>query len=937
MRSLFIAFCFASATANAQVVTLDQSSASSDWSAIENEFVEVIYPAERKEDAIYIANLIEHYSKIVGQSYQIDKPKKVSLVLRSEMSQPNGFVTLAPRRTEWFSSSTYSPITTSLDWYQILSIHEYRHVQQNDAFVTGSVTYLDYLFGDLGQAIAGAFAKKSWMAEGDAVWAETHYTDGGRGRSPRFPSRLKALLLAGKTPSYDQFVNGTYNDLLVNQYVYGYFLIANGYKKFGNDFWSKVSDEGALFPHPFRFPSAFFNVSGMTFNDFYDETFADLRKQWKSDSFKDLKKTDYNEESDPAVVDGQLYYIHYDLDSFHALYQRGEGKDKKIAEFPFNRELAPTDFSKDYAVYAEMDPDWRYGFVGESDLKLIDLKSGQLKTITNGKRLYNPHFNAAGDKIVATEFKQDGAWQLTLLTLDGAEVDKVWIPKLKLMEGNFLDPNTLVAIANDNEGKKSLIKIKLSDKSYETLIAPSRNSLFALASDGKSRVLFEAQDKGSTNIFLLSTDSKSLSRCSRSIIGSYSPGFAGDKDLVYSEETPYGTRIAQKRLSECTPAAISELLDYNYLSDTPSDNYTKSQPVAFHDLGSLHQKNEAQYEPRKYGMFEKRAFIPHTWNFFAGRGLGLMLKGDNFLGDFGYTLSLGQSGEENQPYSNLQLDFKRYPLIVSVVADISDREYETLFQPSETRWEERSFGLKLTLPYVFSNALFNGDSLLTYDARQLTTKDYEFNDADSDLSGGFFKSELAWTFSYLKQRKFRSILPPWGTNWTLGYSSAVGTKDELDTSSRIFGVWNILTPGAFANDGFRFELSGEQYTQEGIYRFYAPQTDPLGYAFSRGYTYEAAERFEKASGNYVFPIAYPDYSLGHFWYLKRNSINLFADYSKAFTNGEHREMNSFGSELMFESVFFQLLPVNIGFRYMRLVSDKEEKFEVFTTTTLSVF
>ncbi|RYZ89607.1 MAG: hypothetical protein EOP04_06375, partial [Proteobacteria bacterium] len=674
-RSLFFGFCFAGAVANAQVVTLDQSSASSDWSAIENEFVEVIYPAERKDDAIYIANLIQHYSSVVGQTYKIDKPKKVSLVLRSEMSQPNGFVTLAPRRTEWFSSSTYSPITTSLDWYQILSIHEYRHVQQNDAFLTGAVTYLDYLFGDLGQALAGAFAKKSWMAEGDAVWAETHYTDGGRGRSPRFPARLKALLLAGKTPTYEQFVNGSYNDLLVNQYVYGYFLIANGYKKFGADFWSKVSDEGAEFPHPFRFPTAFYNVSGVPFHQFYDETFADLKKQWQSDAFPGLEKSDYQEESDPAVVDGQLYYVHYDLDSFHTLYQRSEGKDKKIAEFPYNRELAPTDFSKDYAIYSEITPNWRYGFVGESDLKLIDLKTGQFTAITQGRRLYNPHFNTRGDKIVATEFKNDGTWQLTLLTLDGSEIDKVLLPKLKLVEGHFLGDETLVAIANDNEGKKTLIKIKLSDKSYETLTTPSRNSFFALASDGKSRILFEAQDKGSTNVFQLDVDSKSLSRCSHSKIGAYSPEFSGDKGFVYSEETPYGTRIAQKSLDECKPAALSELLDYNYLSDTPSDNYTKSRPVAFNDQESLHQKNQEQYEPRKYGMFEKRAFIPHSWSFFTGRGLGLTLKGDNLLGDFGYTLNLGQSGEENEPYSNIQIDFKRYPLIVSLVAEASTREY----------------------------------------------------------------------------------------------------------------------------------------------------------------------------------------------------------------------------------------------------------------------
>lgn len=281
--------------ARAQQTGLDQSSPGLDWQVIGNDFVDVIYPAEAKAQAVYMANLFEHYSQVVGVSYGIEKPKKITLVYRIERAEPNGFVTLAPRRTEFYSSSTFSPIIGSLDWTQILSIHEYRHVNQFDYFNRNTVRFFDYAMGGVGILLAHFFSLHSWYMEGDAVWSETKYTDGGRGRSPRFMARLKAILLKGEIPTYDQFVNGTYRDALVNQYVYGFILIANGYKKFGADFWPKVVEKTTVFPHPYRFSSSFQAVSGQSFAAFYQETFEELRKSFQNDAFPELKETGLRE------------------------------------------------------------------------------------------------------------------------------------------------------------------------------------------------------------------------------------------------------------------------------------------------------------------------------------------------------------------------------------------------------------------------------------------------------------------------------------------------------------------------------------------------------------------------------------------------------------------------------------------------------------------
>ncbi|MBO9665322.1 MAG: hypothetical protein J7501_00725, partial [Bdellovibrio sp.] len=133
---------------------LTQSSPSLKWHSISNDAVRVIYPEQMKPESIYIANLVEHYSHVVGQTYGIQKPLQFDLILRPEVAEPNGYVTLGPRRSEWFSSSTFFPLVGGTEWYQTLSIHEYRHVNQYDFYNRKAAEVLYWIMGDMGRQVA---------------------------------------------------------------------------------------------------------------------------------------------------------------------------------------------------------------------------------------------------------------------------------------------------------------------------------------------------------------------------------------------------------------------------------------------------------------------------------------------------------------------------------------------------------------------------------------------------------------------------------------------------------------------------------------------------------------------------------------------------------------------------------------------------------------
>lgn len=924
----------------AQDFTNSQSSPSLSWKSIENNFVKVIYPEEFRPKAVYVANLIEHYSSVVGLNYGIKKPKKVTLIIRNEMALPNGFVTRGPRRTEWFNAGAYSPFVGSLEWLQILSIHEYRHVQQQDDFNKHTVKFFDYLFGDMGITLLDALAKKSWMAEGDAVYAETRYSDGGRGRSPRFLARLKGILLAGETPTYDQFVNGTYRDALVNQYVYGYILISNAYQIYGDEVWERLTDKVAHAPTPFRIESAFKELTGDNFRDFYYETFEELRKAWSKDTFKDLPKTEYTLDFNPKATGKNIYFVRSDLNTLPAIYKSTPHGTERIVEVPYSEDLTRIDFFEDSAVYTDYVRDPRYGFKSSADLVLADLSKGTLKYITSDHRLYNPKFSQDGKNILAAEFTNKMTWNIQEFSRNGDRQRTLHLAGLDLIEAAPLNKDEFVAIAISKTGQKALIQAQFGSDKYKTLLPFSRNNIFSVQANSQGEVLFEAQYKGATEIIHLRLSDNKFAQCTTSKISAYAPTFVGSA-FYYSEETPYGARTQKAELSSCAPMEASALVDYNYLGDNPSDNYNKFERMSFADQEKLYTANADKYKEEDYDSIDSRGFIPHSWSFLGGRGLSLGVTTDNYLRDFGSHILIGSDGEENTPFTSVQIDFKKYWPVLSLLGDIRNRSSQVMGTTQDLTWREGSYGLGVTLPYFFKNHLYSGQIQIGYSGKVLKTESFRLNEVSvpGSRASTYLDQQTTLLFAYQKAAPTRALQSPLGFTAHLLYEDVSGvSSEEAPGSYRTFGELTLYLPSFIQNHGIRLTGSG-QTNRDGVgnYIFPTPIFNPVGYVYSRGFEYKPADSFTKGSFEYLFPFSYPDYNLGAWIYFKRLYANVYFDHTKYTIASADTDLNSYGAELIAQTMIFRTIPIDFGWRYIQKVDPSEGEGEVFLGTNLTVF
>ncbi|MEK2690320.1 hypothetical protein [Bdellovibrio sp. GT3] len=914
-------------SAQAQSLDLQQDAPSLKWRTISNDVVQVIYPDIFQAESVYVANLVEHYSKVVGQTYGIQKPKQFSLIIRAESDQANGFVTLGPRRSEWFASNLYFPAIGASEWFQTLSIHEYRHVNQFDYFNQRTVKGLYYIMGDGGEQLAAFLSLPSWYFEGDAVWTETKYTDSGRGRSPRFIARMKALVLSDNIPTYDQFLNGTYTTKVPNQYVYGYALISYATQKFGENVWRDVIYDVAKFPNPFRLYSSFERVTGQDFESFYNETIADLRKKWAKDAPAQFAHEEYRDRINPVKSGDHLYYVRQTLDTHTEIIKESKGQTEVVAKIPFSKEVSSIYFGKSKAVYAEFIPDVRYGHKGTTDVAMIDLQSGDKEILAKGHRIYNPKLNADESKVIAIEFNLDQSWRISEFDLSGKKLQSFTLPEGKVTEAQYLDNDTAVLIMTSKTGEKSIATLDLkSHKVSKVLMPPSRNLVNGLYVDNKMNILFEAQYKGATDIFLM--NSSGVSRCTESKLGAYTPSSDGES-LYYSEMDTYGSTVKKESLTACKSFAAAELIDFKYLGDNASDNYNKFPIQKFPELTQLHTQNAEKYQSEEYGDFDKRLLIPNSWGFMYDKGFNLGFSSDNYLRTLSLGANIGSDAQEGQSYAGLGFAIKKfYPLFV-LNAEDRNRKITDIDSNDISEWEEGNAGITMYVPYTKRKGIYTFNVMLSGDGQYTDAQNYKFDEVEVAGSNYFYKSGAQLAMSWGQDQKPRSLIAPWLLSYSIRYDNAEQPSDSRYSGYRSFDEAVVQTPGVFTNDGLQFTYSHQnQNDSQSAYRF-LPGASTLGYAFSRGYSYKDVAEYKKISANYVFPIAYPDWNVPNWIYVNRVYANLFFDSTETSSQVYYTPLNSYGGELHFETKLFRIVPTVLGVRVVQRMLDEETRVEPF--------
>ncbi len=912
MKSAILTFCIITIIADllhAQRFGGDKPSIQ--WKQVNTNVARIIFPGGLDSAAARIAGITQQLDASTLSTIGSQK-KKIDIVLHPNTVISNGYVSLGPFRSEFYLTPTQNSFELgSLQWQDLLSAHEYRHVQQYNNFNVGLSKVFRVLFGQEGQELANALAIPNWFWEGDAVYQETLVSQQGRGRLPFFYNDFRSLWLAGKDYSYMKLRNGSLRDFTPDHYRLGFMLVAYGREKYGNDFWKKTTQEAASFKGLFYpFQKAVKKNAGVKFEQFKTGALNNYKEQiLKQRTGKKNQQHFLADEEFPAfTTDDGMVYMKSSYKHVPYFVERKNNIERKIRtrDVSLDNQFS---YRNGKIVYVSYRPGTRWSWNDYNEVQLLDVKTGKQETLTHQSKYFSPDISADGKKIVTVDVRAATISHLHIIdAVEGSLIKE--IPnneKLFYTYPKFVDAERIVSAVRLPDGKMTLALIKIQDGSMEYLAKPS-NRVIGFPSIQSDTIYFTASDNQDDQLFAVSINNKKLYKLSLSTngIGTYQPAMHSGS-LLFSTFTANGYQL-QESASQKT--VWQEMSESAWESNAQHFGIDFSKNPAAGLLSSVEPKDvtETKY-PKTKGLFNFHSLLPYI----SDRDYLLSLVGNNILNTMQTELFAAYNSNEkykqvgfNGTYGGL------FPYISLGGSYIFDRK-DLLSNNQPVYWNESQFNGGLSIPLNLSKGRTLSSLIISSDYvfKNLMYKGI-FKDSIGNKNLGYISSNLSFVRQSQKARQ--QIFPRFAQALNMNYSKAVQHAD----------AWQFLAAGSLYFPGFAYTHNlvlnaGWQFRDTlSFYRF------TNSFPFSRGYESANLRNMYKLGANYHFPLAYPDWGFANIVYFMRIRANLFYDYSigrVAYGNGQRidTKFRSTGAEIFFDTKWWNQLPLNFGVRYSHLL------------------
>lgn len=927
------------------------------WRQIESPNFNLIFPQEVESEAQYLTRILE--AQYSANSLQLDhKPRKFPVILHNQTSNSNGFVTWAPRRTEFFINADTE--AEPLDWLTHLSIHEFRHIVQTDKLNTGTTKFLTTLLGEQGIGPAVAMLP-FWLLEGDAVYAETSLSKAGRGRSPSFEMPLKAQLLQAEKPwSFSKSYLGSYRDYVPDYYQLGYQMVSYARQEYGNDIWSGAFEFTGK--KPFLLNPLYFYLkkhTQLSKKDLYRKSMHYLKTHWGEQSENrevvhypvqnSVEKKLFTSYNHPQFAsDDAIIALKSGLDIINRFVKIDSSGREELLFIPGTLNSGRFSYFDGKLVWDEYQPDIRWDLRSYSNIIEYDLKTRQKRILTRFSRLSFPVHSYSGDSLVAIENTTESDFYLTFISaLDGGIFHRVPSPEnVQLMQPSWVDKSAkILVIGLDNRGK-SLLMYDRDKNNWEVLIPPSPMNISYPVSSG-GRILLNASYQGVDNLYSFDPRTGEIMRITASEFGAFEPALSkGGELLAFSDYSAMGYNICvfspdTLRKEEYVRAPISEQPFFRY-----GDSASLAPGKDWSGENALNSPVKAYpSEPYRKAL---NLFRFHSWSPFyfdysnpdidnPQVNPGLTLLSQNLLSTAN-TL-LGYEYREGDHYLHTSFLFQGwFPVI-----DISHTwggsplvaEIEGIDNPVDLPVSSR-LSINTWLPMFFQSGKWLSGFYPGIRLSHYNDLFYYFNDRVYKKGITYLEPSL-YLYSFQKTA-MRDYRPRWGFVVDAKSLSAPFEDEQRGSVSSL--KTSFYVPGLFRSHSLRFMMEKQGQNR---------QRYPFGnlLTFPRGFEPLTSAEMEKLSIDYHLPLFYPDLSLEGFLYLTRIRANLFYDYVNAgvitVINNQGWETQatgiaSMGIELNADYHLLRFLPsISSGMRASYRQNTKDFKFEFLFNVSLDRF
>jgi hypothetical protein len=886
------------------------------WNRIDSDTLRVVFPRGLDRTAGRVSDIAHH----LGRTTTADlggRIRSIDIVLQPLPVVSNAYVGLAPWRSEFFLTPPQNSLWLGgLPWADLLALHEYRHVQQFMNFRKGLSRLAWIVAGEQGQALANSMAVPDWFYEGDAVWQETALSTQGRGRLPEFFNGYRSLWQDGRAYPYMKLRNGSLKDYVPNHYQLGYLLVARGREQYGPDLWGRVTDRAVRFkPLVFPFQGSFRAATGQRFRDFARETLSPPaegpdKRQPRTDArwLFPAPKRNVVEEHLPFVLGSDsiltLRASRRDIPAWHLTVR---GHDRRLAV----RDIALDEWYSHAAgqvAYAAYRPDPRWGWRQYSEIAILDLRTGSRRFLTTRTRYFSPALSPDARRIAAVHVDTDGSSALHILdAATGAVTQRLPNPRgLFITHPAFSrDGIDIVAPVRARAGQMALAAFNASTGSMRILV-PFSPTPIAFPRPTGGKVLFTAAREGRDRLMSVDIGDGAITEVASDHTGVYGADLDTARNILY---LPTFTAQGQRIRLQPAPAGRT-------VADWTDEKLPLLVPIGLGDRSRTLSDSIAHVDrPPKPHPRTNRLLNIHSWRpFYEQPDWTFSLYGENVLNTF--RTEVYHQYNENEGFNKTGFDASyaaRYPWLTGGLSFTDGRNVTfpaAGSTPARTfRWDEWNANAGLRLPLNLTRGRHYRYLTLAsqYNLQQVryeTTGSVKPTDRDFT----FLQSTVAW--SSQSQQAPQQIHPRFAQAVTLRHRVGIGNT----AANQFLASGALYIPGIARTHSL--VLNAAVQVRDTLRQYAFSNSFPL----SRGYPGVDYPHMWKWSVNYHFPIAYPDFGILQLVYLLRVRANVFYDQSWVRSLRQQRTwpLRSVGTEVYFDTKWWNQLPVSFGIRYARL-------------------
>jgi len=890
----YLIFTITSYCAFSQLFSAGQNPPSVKFKQINTDQFQIIYPTLLEIEAQRMANVLTHIIDDVSNSLG-QKPKPISIILQTQGVVSNGFVQMAPRRSEFYTIPGQE--FDAQDWLNSLAVHELRHVVQFDKL---GPNLNAPLFEELKLAIFG-INLPPWFFEGDAVGIETALTSAGRGRQPNFELVLRTNELEGNKFSYSKNYFGSFKNYTPGYYPLGYFMTTKIRRDFGPDILDQILGRIKRLPiRPYNFSSSLKKYGGVTTPQLYKNTMQELDSLWKTNREKIETKTYASLQEEDTKLPTS-YILPYLMEDGNVICFKGSKaqtpaiikiKDKKEEHLlNIGPQIEPNlHYANNKVVWDEYRADPRFSQRSFNVICILDLETSKYRQLTTKTRLFSPALSADGKKIIAVKVSTENIFNLVEIDAEtGDEIKSYPNPKnFTLQTPQFNQSGEQIVVTAVNADGKTLL---LYRDSQMIQLLPQERQIISRPTFYQNQVIYKAHYNGIDNIYSVDLSSKKINQLTQAKFGVYQPSVNKNGILTFSDYQVQGYNIASIDLKA---ANTFKPLDngnafVNYFEpliqqENKSDVF-ESTPAIVYESTPYKDIDHLFYFHSLRPIIEENPFLDDND---YGFDLASNNKLNTLISAFGYRYNnaLGRSGYKaslsyQKYYPQLSLNYEnRARLSFTRIINSNQDTSIVSFQ-----WRENLTTLNIRVPY-FKNWL-NKNFSSSFNIETSYTNRYQ-----ATLKPNNFANKIAFPLTYQLfaglnwATSQRDLAPKWGQNFILSY-------EHLPFDTNLNGE-NLVFRSQFYFPGFArnhsFQASYNFQTNSGIYNFGNDIPRASGFA-------NLAPILNLSNTlllDYRFPIFYPDWEVGALAYVKRLKGGFFVDYENI---GNGKGLRSYGAEL----------------------------------------